>query len=62
MSQNGSQLLVLFTGEESTLFTSSLEEIVSYQPDADVRQAFLCSDSRAIFGSASGIVQIDFNR
>ena len=62
MSQNGSQLLVLFTGEESTLFTSSLEEIVSYQPDADVRQAFLCSDSRAIFGGASGIVQIDFNR
>lgn len=62
ISQNGSQLLVLFLGGESTLFTSSLEEIVSYQPNADTQQAFLCSDSRAIFCGASGIVQVDFNR
>ena len=62
MSSCGSQLLVLFTGEESTLFSSALEEIVSYQPPEDVRQAFLCSDSRALFAGASGVVQIDFNR
>ena len=59
---SGSQLLVLFTGEESTLFSSALEEIVSYQPPEDVRQVFLCSDSRALFAGASGVVQIDFNR
>ena len=62
MSSCGSQLLVLFTGEESTLFSSALEEIVSYQPPEDVRQVFLCSDSRALFAGASGVVQIDFNR
>lgn len=62
MSSCGSQLLVLFTGEESTLFSSALEEIVSYQPPEDVRQVFLCSDSRALFAGVSGVVQIDFNR
>ena len=62
LGSGGSQLLVLFTGEESTLFSSALEEIVSYQPPEDVRQVFLCSDSRALFAGASGVVQIDFNR
>lgn len=62
MSGSGSQLLVLFTGEESTLFTSAMEEIVSYQPGEDVRQVFLCSGSRALYAGDSGIVQIDFNR
>ena len=62
MTQSGSQLLVLFTGEEATLFTSAMEEIVSYQPPEDIRQAFLFPDSRALFTGPSGIIQMDFNQ
>lgn len=62
MSARGDRLLVLFTGAESTLFSSDAEEIVSYQPPEDVRQAFLFPDSRALFAGASGVVQIDFNQ
>ena len=62
VSVNGENLLVLFEGQESTLFTSGMEEVVSYQPRDDVQQIFLCSDERAIFAGASAVMQIDFSR
>lgn len=62
LSSSGDRLLVLFVGEESTLYTSALEEIVSYQPDADVRRVFLTPDGNAYFAGNSGVTQIDFDR
>ena len=58
----GERLLVLFTGEESTLYTSDLEELISFQPEEDVSQVFLLPDGRAFFAGDSGVTQIDFTR
>lgn len=60
LSGAGEKLLVLFAGEESTLYTSSLEEDISYQPAADVRQVFLRGDNSAIFCGALRAVTVSF--
>ena len=62
LSVSGDRLLALFTGEEATLYTRSMEEIISYQPEPDVTQIFLCGDGMAFFTGASGVTQIDFSR
>ena len=62
LSGAGEWLLVLFYGQESTLYSSTLEEEVSYQPAADVTQAFLSPDGRALFGGSQRALRIDFSR
>jgi len=62
LSASGDRLLVLFTGEEATLYSKTLQELVSYQPESDVTQIFLCGDGMAFFTGASGVTQIDFSR
>ena len=61
---DGKQIGDAMTGvsAHSEKAASAMEEIVSYQPPEDVRQAFLFPDSRALFTGPSGIIQIDFNR
>ena len=56
------RLLVLYAGEESTLFSSDLEEDISYQPGENMTRVFLSADGRAIFAGDTGAVQIDFDR
>ncbi len=60
LSGAGEKLLVLFTGEESTLYSSLLEEDISYQPASDVRQIFLRSDNSAIFCGTQRAVTVSF--
>ena len=62
LSAGGDALLALFTGEESTLFSSSLEELVSYQPEEGVTQVFLTPGGMAYFAGPGGVTQIDFSR
>lgn len=62
LSSGGDSLLALFTGEESTLFSSSLEELVSYQPEEGVSQVFLTPGGMAYFAGPGGVTQIDFSR
>ena len=62
MSVYGEQVLVLFSGSESALYTSELEELICCQPREDVHQVFLCAESRALYAGASGIMQIDFGQ
>ena len=61
LSVGNNAVLVLFTGEESTLFNAALEEQVSYQPAEDVTQVFFTPGGMAFFAGASGVTQIDFN-
>ena len=58
----GDRLLVLYAGSESTLYSSALEEDISYQPDESMTQVFLSADGRAIYAGDSGAVPIDFDR
>ncbi len=60
LSGAGDRLLVLYAGEESTLYSSDLEEDISYQPGEGMTRVFLSADGRAIFAGDPGIVQIDF--
>ena len=60
LSGAGGRLLVLFAGEESTLYSSELEEDISYQPAADVRQIFLHSNNSAIFCGTASAVTVRF--
>lgn len=62
LSAAGEKVLVLFSGRESTLYSSALEEDVSFQPEEDVKQIFLFSDYRALFGGAEQVRRIDFSR
>ena len=56
------RLLVLFTGEEATLFDTQLQEIVSYQPEAGVNRIFLTHGGMGYFAGPEGVTQIDFGR
>ena len=56
------RLLVLFTGEEATLFDTQLREIVSYQPEAGVNRIFLTHGGMGYFAGPEGVTQIDFGR
>ena len=60
LSAAGDRLLVLFAGEEATLYSSDLEEDISYQPGEGMTRVFLSADGRAIFAGDPGVVQIDF--
>lgn len=62
VSAAGDMLLVLFTGEESTLFEEDLTEIVSYQPEEGVNRIFLTRGGMAYFAGPQGVTQIDFGR
>ena len=62
LSVGGEELLALFTGEESTLFSSALEELVSYQPEEGVTQVFLTPGGMAYYAGPGGVTQIDFSR
>ncbi len=62
LSGAGEWLLALFDGREATLYSSALEEDVSFQPREDTDRVFLSADGRAIFAGGSGAVQIDFER
>ena len=62
LSVGGEELLALFTGEESTLFSAKLEELVSYQPEEGVTQVFLTPGGMAYFAGPEGVTQIDFSR
>lgn len=58
----GDTLLVLFTGEEATLYDAELSEIVSYQPEEGVNRIFLTRGGMAYFAGPEGVTQIDFGR
>ena len=58
----GDMLLVLFTGQESTLYEADLTEIVSYQPEEGVNRIFLTRGGMAYFAGPEGVTQIDFGR
>ncbi len=58
----GDQLLVLYTGEESTLYKSDLSEVVSYQPEEGVKQIFLTPNGTAYYAGPGGVTQIVFGR
>jgi hypothetical protein len=60
MESRGDELLVLYIGEESTLYFSSLEEDISYQPAEDVKRVFLGSERRAVFCGESRAVIVSF--
>ena len=62
LSTDGERLLALFTGEESTLFSTDLAEIVSYQPEEGVDRVFLTHGGMAYFAGPEGVTQIDFGR
>lgn len=62
VSAAGDRLIALFTGEESTLFSSDLTEIVSYQPEEGVNRIFLTRGGMAYFAGPAGVTQIDFGR
>ena len=62
LSACADRLLVLFAGEESTLFSDGLEELISYQPESDVTQVFLTPGGMAYFAGLGGVTQIDFSR
>lgn len=49
MESQEDNLLVLYIGEESALYSSALAEDVCYQPAADVKRVFLGSERRAVF-------------
>ena len=61
LSGAGDRLLVLYAGEESTLYSSDLEEDISYQPGEGMTRVFLSADGRAIFAGDPGAVQINFD-
>lgn len=62
LTTDGTRLLALFTGEESTLFSADLSEIVSYQPEESVDRVFLTHGGVAYFAGPEGVTQIDFGR
>ena len=62
LSANTDALLVLYTGEESTLYDRMLAERVSYQPDSDVTKALLTTGELTYYIGPGGVTQIDFGR
>ena len=62
LSANSDALLVLYAGEESTLYDRMLTERISYQPDSDVSKALLTSGELAYYTGPGGVTQIDFSR
>jgi|GEM_PF-878353 len=62
LSARENALLVLYTGEESTLYDRLLREQVSYQPDADVDRVLLTAGGMAYYVGPGGVTQIDFSR
>ena len=62
LSASGNALLVLYAGEESTLYDRTLCEQISYQPDEDVSLALLTSGDIAYYAGPGGVTQIDFSR
>ena len=62
LSAQDDALLVLYTGEESTLYDRLLREQVSYQPEASVEKIFLTPDGAAYYAGPEGVTQIDFSR
>lgn len=60
MESQNDELLVLYIGEESTLYYSSLEEDISYQPAEDVKRVFLGSERRAVFCGEKNAVIVSF--
>ena len=62
ISASDDALLVLYAGEESTLYDKSLKELISYQPDGDVDRVYLTSGNTAYYTGPAGVTQIDFSR
>ena len=62
LSGGSDRLLILFSGNESTLYGDDLEEFVSYQPEDDVDQVFLTPNGMAFYAGSGGVTLVDFGR